>query len=190
MQRRRLLRAGLGLCAFSPVLTSLSALAHTPYSQWQVYRKKHLLIGCHREDLQTWDLAQQMVETLQSHLPAAKARVARAPHPQRLASLLGTEQLQFAIVDVADAKDMIPGNGRFKPYGVLPLQVLWQTGSYLLLVRSDVPIRHGWLVAQALDDAEFAFTAREVSSVEQPLSSEFSWHTGATLYRSGEPAPE
>lgn len=190
MRRRRLLHGCLGFCALSPALTSLSALAHTPYSQWQVYRKKHLLIGCHREDLQTWDLAKQMVETLQSHLPAAKARVARAPHPQRLASLLGTEQLQFAIVDVAEATDMIAGNGRFKPYGVLPLQVLWQTGKYLLLVRSDVPTRHGWLVAEALDDVEFALTAQKTSNVERALPSEFSWHTGATLYLSGEPAPE
>jgi hypothetical protein len=30
---------------------------HTPYGQWVVYRKKHLVIGCHREDPATYELA-------------------------------------------------------------------------------------------------------------------------------------
>ena len=42
--RRQVLRLGGALAA--AVLLS----GHTPYGQWVVYRKKHLLIGCHKAD--------------------------------------------------------------------------------------------------------------------------------------------
>ncbi len=200
MRRRQWIRYCVSLPVLASALASPYASAHTPYSQWQVYRKKHLLIGCHREDLPTWELAKLLVQTLQSHLPAAKARVARAPHPQRLASLLGTDQLQFAIVNMAEAPDMIAGTGRFKPYGVLPLQALWQSGDYLLLVRSDVPVRHGWLVSQALDGAAIALSSKHQSADGETadarsmdeflLSADISWHEGAVLYRNGQQPPE
>jgi hypothetical protein len=45
----------------------LLASAHTPYRQWQVYRRRHLLIGCSRTDAPTYPLAQKIVEVLAAH---------------------------------------------------------------------------------------------------------------------------
>ena len=45
MNRRHALR--LSVAAVATLLLS----GHTPYGQWVVYRKKHLLIGCHKADL-------------------------------------------------------------------------------------------------------------------------------------------
>lgn len=73
MNRRGFLGA-VGAVACAPSLVH----AHTPYQQWIVYRKKHLLIGCHREDLRTWDLAKELVGIFDVQLPAARARIARA----------------------------------------------------------------------------------------------------------------
>ena len=72
MNRRRLIRTG-GAAAAAFWLSG-----HTPYGQWVVYRKKHLLIGCHRADPQTYELAKQLVAILEDRLPKARARIARA----------------------------------------------------------------------------------------------------------------
>lgn len=170
-------------------LATRPAQSHTPYSQWQVYRQKHLLIGCHRQDLETYKLAQNVVAVLDSHLPAAKARVARAPHPQRLASLLGTDQLQFSILDLPTLFDMIAGRDKFKPYGQLELQVLWRNQRYVLAARAEVPARHGWLVAAALDEGTVSDTV-SVSSSDEEETPKLNWHNGATIYRRGQPLPE
>jgi len=89
MLRRTFVRAGIAL-ACAEALARRPALAHTPYKQWVVYRRKHLLIGCHRQDPGTYVLAQRLVKVLQTRLPDARARIARAPTAGRLASLLGT----------------------------------------------------------------------------------------------------
>ncbi|MEL7174652.1 MAG: hypothetical protein AAFN05_17015, partial [Pseudomonadota bacterium] len=78
--RRRFLAAALWAVAGN-------AAAHTPYGQWVVYRQKHLLIGAHRGDARTYEQAKAVVAALEVELPAAAARVARGPHPQRIASL-------------------------------------------------------------------------------------------------------
>jgi len=47
VNRRRALRLSVGAAA------ALLLSGHTPYRQWVVYRKKHLLIGCHKADPET-----------------------------------------------------------------------------------------------------------------------------------------
>ena len=49
--------------------------AHTPYSQWKVYRQRHLLIGASREDAPTYPLAKSITAVLNENLPAARATV-------------------------------------------------------------------------------------------------------------------
>ena len=107
MNRRHALR--LSVAAVATLLLS----GHTPYGQWVVYHQKHLLIGCHKADPETYELAKRVVALLAEHLPAAKSRVARAPDAGRLASLLGTAQLAVATLSGADAAAMLAGSGRF-----------------------------------------------------------------------------
>ena len=59
MNRRALLRAGATAAA------AILLGGHTPYGQWVVYRKKHLLIGCHKEDPRTYVLAKEAVALLE-----------------------------------------------------------------------------------------------------------------------------
>ena len=125
--RRRSLILGVTVGALAAPTASLSpwnAQAHTLYGQWVVYRKKHLLIGCHRKDPLTFDLAKRIEAEFTHALPEAKARVARAPHPERLASLLGTDQLEIAVLAIAEAEAMAAGTGEFAPYGRQPLTLL------------------------------------------------------------------
>ena len=177
MNRRDLLRLIL-LAAGATI-----AGGHTPYGQWVVYRKKHLLIGCHRTDPPTYDLAKQVVVLLGEHLPAAKSRVARAPDAGRLASLLGTAQMDVAILSHADAAAMAKGADRFKAYGAVPLRLLTPVDDRLLVARADFPARHAWLVAGALAGSELA------PASQPPAETAIPWHPGSLAFQRGEPQP-
>lgn len=148
MHTRRNILSILAAGAFAPAVQ-----AHTMFNQWVVYRKKHLLIGSHRKDLTTYDLALEVVAAMDHSLPDASARAARAPHPERLASLLGTGQLELAVLSQSNAKMMRSGESIFTPYGALPLTLLANLGSHLFLAHRDFPIHHAWLVSAALNDA-------------------------------------
>ena len=177
MTRRRLLAtAGIALGA-------LLLGGHTPYGQWVVYRKKHLLIGCHRADPDTYTLAKGVVAELDLHLPEARARVARAPTAGRLASLLGTGQLEIAILSPADGQDMAAGAGPFKPYGPIPLRLLAQLGDHLLTVHSNFSPSHAWLVSDAVLNSRLS---NSPSADEVPP---LPWHAGTRLRILGEPLP-
>lgn len=179
VQRRRALQSLL----LSPVLLCVNRAvqAHTPYGQWQVYRKKHLLIGCHKDDPETYALAKDLVASLETHLPAARARVARAPNAQRLASLLGSGQLDTAIVSDQDARNMASGSSKFKPYGKIDLRSLHLLPAHTLIGNAQIPERHAWLIASSLHEIRSKSPSRE-----PPIL----WHAGVTRYLSGQVEPK
>lgn len=182
MHRRKFIRSGLiGACA----VCSLSASAHTPYRQWAVYRQKHLLIGCHKDENPTYELAKSVVEVLEHLLPDARARVARAPTAQRLASLLGTEQLDVALVSPTIAASMAKGTEQFEPYGKIELSALHSFSRYLLICRTEIPDRHAWLISEALAGMEGIAQGSAISA-EPPIP----WHAGANRFRSQLPIPD
>lgn len=153
---------------------------HTPYGQWTTYRRKHLLVGCHRDDPRTYELAQRLVKTLEDHLPEADARVARAPNAGRLASLLGTDQLQLSLLGTDDAQAMVAGSGTFAAYGRIPLVGLVRVEDRCLLAHEEMPAHHAWLLARALG-AEWDGPCSN-SGIEQ--------HHGASAWRRGLPQPQ
>lgn len=177
MRRRGVLEAVAGAAA--AVLLG----GHTPYGQWVVYRRKHLLIGCHKGDPQTYALARLVVEILDAHLAAAAARVARAPAPSRLASLLATDQLDVAVLGWDDAKAMAAGEGVFAAYGAISLGVLTPVVGRVLVAHDRLPPRHAWLVCAALagDDV--------VAAAQAPGDMPLGWHRGAAAFRAGDPEP-
>lgn len=177
MRRRQILRL-LAAASAAPLVGG-----HTPYGQWVVYRKKHLLIGCHRGDPATYDLAKRVVALLAEHLPEAKSRVARAPDAGRLASLLGTDQMEVAVLDARDAAAMRAGDGRFAPYGIIALSLLTPVGDRLLIARADFPERHAWLVAAALVGTDLA-PAPDLSAARA-----VAWHPGSRAFLEGRPEP-
>lgn len=164
MNRRALLRTAL-VAAGAFVLAG-----HTPYAQWVVYRRKHLLIGCHRENLATWQVAIEIVGRLEEHLPEARARVARAPDAGRLASLLGTDQLDVAVLSPREAVAMAAGEGAFAPYGPVEIVLLMPYAGYALVSRRDFSAPHALAVATALADSPA--TAETIGMVSGALD----WH--------------
>ena len=179
MNRRLLIALGLGGAAL------LLATGHTPYRQWVVYRKRRLLIGTSRADAPTYPLGQKVAETLASNLPESKARPSRAPDPWRLASLLGSAQLDVAILAAADAEAMREGRPPFAEFGGLPLVSLFAMGSYLLVSRDDFPARHAYLVARTLSEH-----GAYLSKAAPALAARIPLHPAAAAFARGEPVPE
>ncbi|MEL6587934.1 MAG: hypothetical protein AAFQ50_14975, partial [Pseudomonadota bacterium] len=145
MNRRRFL-AGLG------AVTAAPALAHTPYGQWVVYRQKHLLVGAHRGDARTYALAKSVVAGLARELPTAKARVARGPRPERIASLMGTGQLFLAVLSVDEARRMAASQAPFQDYPPTPVRAVADLGGgYMVVAAAAFRTDHAKLVTMALD---------------------------------------
>ncbi len=186
LPRRAFLGRAVLLAGASLVLTG-----HTPYRHWDIYRQAHLLIGCHKGDPETYALAQEAVAVLAEHLPKAKARVARAPHPERLASLIGTGQLFVTVLGRDEAFAMASGAGAFAPYGAQPLQQLAEMEAYLLVAHAELPKRHAWLITEALFGSrlmpETEGTATQATAAEGAVS--LPWHPGSRAFLDGEPEP-
>ena len=161
-------------------LQPLSAQAHTPYKQWAVYRQKHLLIGCHKDAPATYDLSKRIVSHLDGALPAANARVARAPAASRLASLLATDQLNIAVLVPELALAIASGSDKFAAFGSIELTTLLPMDDFLLVGHSRLKDHHCWQITRALEPF---FDQSKTSTPVLP------WHKGSELYLLGEPMP-
>lgn len=142
MHRRQVLKIAATLSAW------LLASGHTPYRQWQVYRRKHLLIGANKADPPTYELAKRIAALLAKELPESRARVARAPHAWRLASLLTSDQLQLILLSEQDVGALSEGRDGFEAFGRTELRPLYRFGGYWLVCRPDFPKDHAGLLTQ------------------------------------------
>ena len=142
--RRHILKTAAAFGAWS--LTS----GHTPYKQWQVYRQKHLLIGANKADPPTYELGKKVAALLERELPESRARVARAPHAWRLASLITSDQLQLILLGEDDLKGLRDGRDGFEAFGPTDLRVLYRFGDYWLVSRPDFPDQHAALITEVL----------------------------------------
>jgi hypothetical protein len=177
---RRHLLIGAAAAGVAAALAPGAATAHTPYGQWVVYRQKHLLVGAHRGDGRTYDLAQAVVEALGRELPDARARVARGPRPQRIASLMSTGQLRVAVIRQDEAVRMAAGLPPFEGYLPTPLQVMAALiDGYFVYGSPDLPEDHAWLVTEALDAAGIG-TAPPPGPIPAHPGARLYWNGGAT----------
>jgi TRAP-type uncharacterized transport system substrate-binding protein len=180
MLRRKFLQAGLIATAW------VATGGHTPYRQWQVYRRRHLLIGTSKADAPTYPLGQSIAEVLAAHLPESSARVTRGPDPWRLASLLTTGQLEVALLSSVDVAALRDGRAPFAAFGPTDLNALFAFGDYFLVCRPDFPAHHAYQVVQTLaDNAALIAGARALDASASPIAI----HHGARAYAMGEPMP-
>lgn len=181
MQRRQFIaRAAAVLSAV--LLPVQSALAHTPYAQWNIFRKRHLQLLTSRADLAGDDVGDLWVEILRDKLPLSRAMVSRAHNMTRIAALLKTNQSKLAVLSYTHAQQMFKGADQFEEYGQIPLEVLVDDGKYLLVTRSDLPLHHGFLIATTL------MSEADKLHLLDPGQGRFgmSVHAGARAYLSGE----
>ena len=180
MQRRALLAGLLGGSAW------LLASGHTPYEQWVVYRKRTLLIGSVRSDPPTYELAERIAEHLAEQLPKSRARLSRAANYQRLASLLGTAQLEVAVLSRDQAIAMAKAEPPFTAFEPLALRQLYDMGDYILTSHADFPARHAYLVSRTLAEEPTPVTG-QIADGAAPDG--IPPHPGSIAYARGAPLP-
>ena len=179
--RRALLAAALAGAAL--LVPGRALLAHTPYRQWQVYRQRHLMIGASREDPATYPKAKEIQALLETHLPEASARVARARTRRRLADLLATDQIRIVLLSIEDAAAL--GQGRPPFRSSVDVRTLWRFGDHLMVVRPSFPPAHAWMLARALADHGAALAG----SSPAPAHGAVPLHEGVRIAREGGSMP-
>ena len=166
-------------------------MGHTPYQQWVVYRKRHLIILTSRTDGAAYALGKRVATILARDLPASKARVTRAPYMERVGSLLSTKQLDVARLSRAAAVALLNAQPPFVDYGPVPLRLLVDLASYVLVCRDDFPASHAYLVAKTLSTHRAALTASAASATtDADIQAAIPVHPGAFAYIKGLPQPE
>ncbi len=182
MNRRTLLLRTAALAALATWPLS-AALAHTPYRQWDIFRRRYLQLLTARSDLDGDAAGDDWVAHLREHLPLSRAMVSRARDMGRVASLLKTDQAKLAVVSYADAQAMARGLAPFDEYSPMPVQLLLDNGTHLLVARDNLPLHHAYAITASL------LEARERLHLLVPMAGRFGLtvHAGARAAALGEP---
>ena len=173
MSRRHFLTVALSAAGWA-LLTG-----HSPYRQWMAYRQAHLLVFTTRDDPGSDELGERLAARLRETLPESRAQVARAPHADRVASLLASGQADTAVLTQDLALAMLRGEPPFLDYGAVPLRALGRGQRYVLVCRDDFKPRHAFLIAEALSQGEAPLLSLPDSSSSLPA------HPGALAVASG-----
>lgn len=124
--------------------------AHSPWSQYQVYRQEHLLIMSARVDQPTYEYSLLLIDAINEVLPEASARPARAKDWVRVHSLFKTKQIPLVLLSSENANGLISGSGPFAGEAAIDAVVLYRFGDLMLLAQPDFPEGHAWLVTNAI----------------------------------------
>ena len=183
MNRRLVLKAAVAMVAL------VGVTGHTPYRQWQVYRRRHLLILTSKSEAPSYPLGKQVAEILALYLPASKAGVARAPNSERIASLIGSKQMDVALLERTAAAALLEGEAPFEQ--PLPLRALVGLGDYLLVCREDFPADHAYLLTRTLSMHRDLLSVPVTPAVggEGRADARVPTHAGAFSYYAGHPPP-
>ncbi|MBM3336989.1 MAG: hypothetical protein FJY60_04795 [Betaproteobacteria bacterium] len=152
MQRRRFIGNAVTLLA-AGLWPAAQALAHTPYAQWDLFRKRNLQILTSHSDLPGDAIGDEWVDFLRKKLPLSRAMVSRARDVARVASLLKTDQSKLAVLSYQHAQAMMTAATPFEDYPNMPLQIMFDNGTHVLVAREDLPLHHGFLIAVTLLEA-------------------------------------
>lgn len=184
MKRRALLRlAAAGGLWF--VLTG-----HSPYRQWDVYRKVRLFVLVNAEEAASVQLGQAIARLLAKHLPESRAMMARARDINDVVRLIASKQLDTALMREEDAAAAFVGAGRFADNGKVPLRALAQVGSYLFVCRADLPRGNGYQIVETIAERWRELDAKLVNGAPgpKPISSiRIPLHPGALEYYEDHP---
>jgi hypothetical protein len=124
--------------------------AHSPYRQWDVYRKARLVIVASLEEEEAVRLGRLVAVTLARRIPQSRAMLSRARDTHDLFRLLASKQLDVALVDEADADAVATGARGSADGGGIPLRSLARVGRHLLVCRADFPRANAYQIAEGL----------------------------------------
>jgi NMT1 family protein len=114
-------------------------MGHSPYRQWRAYRKSRFIILTSAAEPASYPLGEAVAAVLARHVPESGALAARAADSLEIVKLLGTDQLDLALLTAEDVRDASEARGRFASEAPLRLRTLSVLGPYLFVCREDFP---------------------------------------------------
>lgn len=144
MERRRLLRIAVAGGLW------LGLAAHSPYRQWDVYRRTRLVVLVSAAESDSVRLGGVLAAIYLRELPASNATLARARDTNDALRLIGSRQLDVALLAARDAQAAFAGERPHADAGALPLRALAALGEYLFVCRDDLPAASAYLLTEAL----------------------------------------
>jgi TRAP-type uncharacterized transport system substrate-binding protein len=144
MNRRRLLR-----CAAAGGLW-LALSGHSPYRQWEAYRKTRLVLLVSAAEHPSVILGSMLATIYGQQLPGSRATLARARDTNDVVRLVASRQLDVALLREADAYAALVGAPPYADGGRPPLRSLAVLGDYLFVCRDDLPAASAYMLAEAL----------------------------------------
>ncbi len=127
------------LCMLPAFFIPPMAKAHSPWGQYAVYRKKHLLVLSTRDDADSYSYSKLLVDAINKSAPEASARPARAINLERAYNLLRTDQFQFALLSRANIQSMRAATGTFAGRPSVDLKTIYQFDHLEFAVVADFP---------------------------------------------------
>lgn len=123
---------------------------HSPYRQWDVYRKSRLVLLASAADDSAVRLAQALAAIFARRLPESRATYARARDTNDLVRLIASQQLDVAVMREADAYAAFSGVAPFADNGRVPLRTLGVLGEHLFVCLENVPPTAAYLLVESL----------------------------------------
>ena len=141
------------------------------------------MIGASREDPASYPKAKEIQAFLETYLPEASARVARARTLRRLADLLATDQIRIVLLSIVDAVALARGGPPFR--SPVEVRTLWRFGEHAMVVRPSFPPAHAWILARTFEEhgGALAGSSSATAHAEIPL------HEGVRIALDGAPMP-
>jgi len=130
----------------------LALSGHSPYRQWDVYRKTRLVLLTSRADPQSVQLGAALAKLYLHKLPESRATMARARDGNDLVRLLASRQLEIAVMREPDAHAALAGQAPYADSGGVRLRALAALGEHLFVCREEVPNGSAYMLTEALAD--------------------------------------
>jgi len=128
----------------------LALSGHSPYRQWDVYRKTRLVLLASAADPQSVQLGAALARIYLQHLPESRATMARARDGNDLVRLLASKQLDVAVMRELDAHAAFAGQPPYADSGGVRLRALAVLGEHLFVCREEVPNGSAYMLIEAL----------------------------------------
>ena len=128
----------------------LFILGHAPWSQHNVYRQIHMLMMCSKKDVGAFEFTKKLEEKFNIYLPEAKAKVARAPHIERIFNLLKTDQIPLAVLSYNLIHDLIESNQEYRAFFVNQTKLIFPFSEMVLISNREFPSEKSKIIFDAL----------------------------------------
>ncbi len=171
----------------------LALSGHSPYRQWEVYRKTRLVVLVSAAEHPSVILGSMLATIYGQQLPDSRATMARARDTNDLVRLIASRQLEVALLRERDAYAALVGEPPHADGGKVPLRALAVLGDYVFVCREDLPSASAYMLTEALGErwrdidpalVRAAAGPRPAGSLTIPL------HPGAIEYYRDHPAEQ